>query len=796
MGSVSIKSVLSLAFAFGLAAFALTASAAPKCSAVYDAATTTLTLYYDEVDHSSEGEIFELTGANKRPEWPSGFSDATTVVFDSSFHNWKPSSCTQWFYLFTKASSFVGIENWDVSECTNMRRLFCRCPVTVLDLSTFETGKCTAFNEMFSECKSLVTIYASANFDTSKGTTFDKMFDSCTKLVGGSNTKFDAANDYKTYARIDLPGQPGYFTGKDVPIPPMIESVDFTDLTHESVTIITKGKNINGGSVTIELWAGEKVAEKSLDDFGSAAFAELTPETTYTVKVTAKNEYGSVTDESCSFTTQPLPVPTISGVTVDTVLHDTVMLTVSGESIADVEVKVELLEGDEIRATKTGEAFGEFVIEGLTPETTYTVKVTATNQYGPSVDESTSFTTLEKPADEWKVVWDDTGKTGTASWSKWKFSVTLAKDGTLAVGLVTEWPDSVYPLDFSLPIKDGEGKTYVISDLSPAFGHHDVSTDWKPAGYEPQCLRVGLLTLPGDGLVTIGQAAFAGCANAIGTLSFPTTLTSFGTSAFANCVSLQIDGSTIPAGVTQISQYCFVGDKEMFGDVVLPNVTIVRDSGFQETAITSATFGPSLEWIGGNYKRGAFQNCKLLTNLVFDAASKARIYNTYTFQDCTALEELDLRGVVDFSTDNDRNDRSHINGCTKLKKIIFGEGLTNLMYNAMAGATALEEVVFEGVPPVRFQTPYLSAKNSKGEHVTGYDNQKVTTYVHRKLCGVKNEAGKCWNDYAANGQIGAAKKNPARNTTWAAEFVVEGVDLANRPLLTLEPDSGLILLVK
>ena len=707
MGSVSIKTVLSLAVAFGLAAFALTASAAPTAKAVYDANTKTLTLYYDDVDHSGEGVVTQVN--NGKPSgWPADGAKTTVtkVIIDESFHNWQPTNTEQWFYGYTKVTSFEGLSNIDVSKSTSLRRFFRGTAVTELDLSEWDTSKVSGFHEMFQGCGFLTTIYASANFVVDQGTNFTDMFTGCKNLVGGNNTKFDAANDYKTYARIDLPGQPGYFTGKDVPLPPTIESVDFTDLTHESVTIITKGKNINGGSVTIELWAGEKVAEKSLDDFGSAAFAELTPETTYTVKVTAKNEYGSVTDETCSFATPA------------------------------------------------------------------------------------------KPADEWKVVLDAEEGTGTVSWSEWKFEAKLAKDKTLIVGKVLEWPDAVLALDFSLPVKDGGGTTYVISDLSPAFGHHDESTGWKPAGYEPQCLRVGLLTLPGDGLVTIGQAAFAGCANAIGTLSFPTTLTSFGTSAFANCVSLQIDGSTIPAGVTQISQYCFAGDKEMFGDVVLPNVTIVRDSGFQETAITSATFGPSLAWIGGNYERGAFQKCAALTNLVFDATSRARIYNTFTFQDCTALEELDLRGVVDFSTDNDRNDRSHIKGCTKLKKITFGAGLTNLMYNAMAGATALEEVVFEGVPPVGFQTPYLSAKNSKGEHETGYDNQKVTTYVHRKLCGVKNEAGKCWNDYAANGQIGAAKKNPAKNTTWAAKYVYEGVDLAKRPLLTIEPGTGLTLLVR
>ena len=775
MGSVSIKSVLSLAFAFGLSAFALTASADPKCSAVYDAATTTLTLYYDEVDHSSEGAVYALPAA--KPDWPADFKNATTIVFDSSFHNWKPSSCTQWFYLFTKASSFVGIENWDVSECTNMRRLFCKCPVTILDLSTFETGKCTAFNEMFSGCGNLVTIYASDNFDTSKGTNFDDMFKSCSKLIGGNNTKFDAANDYKTYARIDLPNQPGYFTGKDTPIPPTIESVDFTDLTHESVTIITKGKNINGGSVTIELWAGEKVAEKSLDDFGSAAFAELTPETTYTVKVTAKNEYGSVTDESCSFTTQPLPVPTISGVTVDTVLHDTVMLTVSGESIADVEVKVELLEGDEIRATKTGEAFGEFVFEGLTPETTYTVKVTATNQYGPSVDETASFTTLEKPADEWKVVLDDTGKAGVVSWGAWEFGITV-KDGAVTVGKYTKTPSSPMPLDFSLPIVDGNGGTYIIVKIDTQFGQAGGSGDDARAVPFPEAEFVSLLTLPST-VTEISNYAFTHCVNLIGAIPADNVLKAIGVAAFV--------------------------DTQLSGDVVLPEIETVSHSAFWGTKITSIKTGDKLETFDSNYDRGALQKCVCLTNVSFDATKSISLLKNFTFYGCSALEELDLSMVLNFE-DPTKEGNSPFGGCASLKKLIFG-AVTNLPPQVLY-TPALETVVFEGVPPVGFvsqggdhTTRYLSPVSyyktiDTPIHDTIFDKKSITTYVHRKLCRVKNEAGKCWNDYAANGQIGAAKKNPARNTTWAAEYVYEGVDLANRPLLTIEPGTGLLLLVK
>ena len=732
-----IKSVLSLAFSFVLAACALTASADPSAKAVWDANENTFTFYYDENTYEGDGVTqYALTTENKwntTPAWKDADwrSSATKVVFAASFANFQQVCMNYWFEGFSSLTTIEGMENLDTSKASYCNYMFSGCSaLTSIDLSHFNTATMifrgffygcsnievldltsfTTFNDLrdiFSGMKKLKTIYVTdalvCNADSTTGNTFKN----CNALVGGGNPPTTFADKKVTtgeYARIDNPPDaPGYFTLGQKQVPPEVESVTATDLTYNSITITVAGAALNEGTITVELIAGgETEKTEALTDFGSVAFT------------------------------------------------------------------------------------------GLTPETEYTVKVTATSTFGTTVDTSCGFTTPAKPANYWLY---DVSE-GTVSWSEWTFNATLAKDGTLQVGAVTRWPDLALALDFSLPVKDAEGTVYVISDLSPAFGHHDATTNWKPLGYEPQCLSVGLLTLPGDGLVSIGQAAFAGCANASGVLSFPSTLTSLGTSCFANCTSLQIDGSTIPAGVTQIPQYCFVGDKAMFGDVVLANVTIVRDSGFQETAITSVTFGPNLEMVGGNYDRGAFQKCAALTNLAFDAASRARINNTFTFQDCTALEELDLRGVVDFSTDNDRNDRSHINGCTKLKKITFGAALTNLMYNAMAGATALEEVVFEGVPPVVFQTPYLSASDSKGAHVTGYDSKSITTYVHRKFINAPNAAGVCWADYAANRQIDGARKNPANNTTWAAEYVYEGVDLANRQLLTLEPNAGMVLVFR
>ena len=671
-------------------------SAKPTDKAVLNGET--LTFYYDEVDHSSEGTVYEM-GTGGTVGWTDSKTEnttITTVIFDPSFKDFQPTTMSGWFQRLQKLATIKGLENVDTSNVTSMQNLFrmkgsSNSSIRTLDLSTWDTAKVTNMSYMFQKMSGLVTVYVSDKFSTEAVTGSGSMFDKCNALVGGAGTKFSSSHITADYAHIDTPENPGYFTSSA--LPPTISSVEVSYITDSTAKILVEGTELKGGKIDIEVYTGEELAfSTELSDFGV-----------------------------CDLT-------------------------------------------------------------GLEASTTYTVKVTATNKDGATAADPVDFTTLAPPAKEWSY----DAESETISWGGWIFGATV-KDAEMSVGAVTAWPDDVAPLDFSLPVAGG----YTIVSLDPQFGQ---LVSYKPEGVSPQCERVGTLTLPGEGLKTIGTAAFAGCANAVGPVSFPSTLTTLSHSSFADCASLEIDGETIPDAVTTIPQYCFRATK-LFGDLVLTNVTAVADSAFKGTSITSVTFGPRLVKIDGNYDRGAFQGCTSLTNVVLDATSRIEFKSGFTFKGCSALKELDLRSAVNFAVSSDRDSASHISGCSKLKKITFGAGLTNLMCNAMAGATALEEVVFEGVPPVGFQMPYLSAYDQNGAHETGYDNQKIVTYVHHRLCGVTNEAGKCWNDYAAKGVIGPARKKPANNTTWATEYVYEGVDLANRPLLTMEP-NGFLLLVR
>ena len=106
----------------------------------------------------------------------------------------------------------LDLSSFNTSNVTDMGYMFLRSQATTLDLSSFNTAKVTEMYGMFDDSK-VKTIYASNNFITDNVTSTD-MFLGVTNLVGGNGTKYNRLHVDKTYARIDKPGTPGYFTSK------------------------------------------------------------------------------------------------------------------------------------------------------------------------------------------------------------------------------------------------------------------------------------------------------------------------------------------------------------------------------------------------------------------------------------------------------------------------------------------------------------------------------------------------------------------------------------------------------
>ena len=167
--------------------------------AILDSSTGTLTFKYGPMpsgDNVWETENTEFTyyihGA-----WIS--DDLKTVVFDESYAQARPKSTAWWFVLGRSIKGFVGMENLNTSEVTDMTGMFYQCEaLTGLDLSHFDTRNVTSMYSLFCRCRNLSTIGIS-NFDTRNVTRFSWMFNGCSSLKSINVNNFDTRNATEMY---------------------------------------------------------------------------------------------------------------------------------------------------------------------------------------------------------------------------------------------------------------------------------------------------------------------------------------------------------------------------------------------------------------------------------------------------------------------------------------------------------------------------------------------------------------------------------------------------------------------
>ena len=117
-------------------------------------------------------------------------------------------------FAFCNQLEELDVSSFDTSNVTDMSYMFYYAEsLQELDLSSFDTGNVTNVAYMFYCCNDLETIYVSNNFDVTDAYE-ERMFAGCNNLEGGNGTTYSVANQGKSYARIDAPGTPGYFTLK------------------------------------------------------------------------------------------------------------------------------------------------------------------------------------------------------------------------------------------------------------------------------------------------------------------------------------------------------------------------------------------------------------------------------------------------------------------------------------------------------------------------------------------------------------------------------------------------------
>jgi uncharacterized repeat protein (TIGR02543 family) len=218
--------------------------------------SNTLTFYYGVRPASTATRtIYALNTGQNIPQWIQDHAaDISSVVFNASFQQARPTTCYSWFAGCTNLTEITGMKerlntekvedmskmfyncqnlgrgtnylakinvaNFKTDNVTSMDEMFSGCSnVTSLDLCSFSfsSGKLNSVKKMFAGCSNLQTILVSDNWvlpSAINATNSEDMFDGCSVLKGSSGTEYSTAGvKDATYAHADGgTSNPGYFS--------------------------------------------------------------------------------------------------------------------------------------------------------------------------------------------------------------------------------------------------------------------------------------------------------------------------------------------------------------------------------------------------------------------------------------------------------------------------------------------------------------------------------------------------------------------------------------------------------
>ena len=144
---------------------------------------------------------------------------ANPPISSLDLSNFDTSNVTNMAEMFEGLSNLteLKIQSFNTKKVTNMYRMFYWSFMTpangTLDISSFDTRSLTNGEAMFQYMK-VKTIYASPSFTTNLITSPMSFFMDNDNLTGANGTTWDYSKQDHVYARIDTPGNPGFFTQK------------------------------------------------------------------------------------------------------------------------------------------------------------------------------------------------------------------------------------------------------------------------------------------------------------------------------------------------------------------------------------------------------------------------------------------------------------------------------------------------------------------------------------------------------------------------------------------------------
>ena len=142
----------------------------------------------------------------------------------------------------------------------------------------------------------------------------------------------------------------------------------------------------------------------------------------------------------------------------------------------------------------------------------------------------------------------------------------------------------------------------------------------------------------GQGVTSIGESAFDGCAALVGNLVIPSSVTAIGASAFDSCGEL--NGTlTLNEGLLTIGADAFDNCEKLTGHLTIPNsVTSIGDGAFDENeSLTGLTLGSGLTSIADT----TFEDCESIAGTLVIPDGITSI-GTQSFEGCSSITGLTL----------------------------------------------------------------------------------------------------------------------------------------------------------
>ena len=167
---------------------------AQEAYSVFTYSDSTLTFYYDDLRAARTGSTYSLNTGNTEPEWRIIKEQVSTVVFDTTFVDARPTTTYCWFGGMYALDSISGIKYLKTDSVTNMHSMFGGCfQLASLDLSGFNTAKVTTMVSMFYNCVLLTSLDLSS-FNTENVRDLGYMFSNCRALTSLDLSSFNTSN--------------------------------------------------------------------------------------------------------------------------------------------------------------------------------------------------------------------------------------------------------------------------------------------------------------------------------------------------------------------------------------------------------------------------------------------------------------------------------------------------------------------------------------------------------------------------------------------------------------------------